>query len=97
LLYGKEVKRPAWFVAERKRAYGERVRRSPRRDEVKQLLLETEMTMEEIGREMGIREQTVRALASAAYRACGVKRREELKEKCGRVGVEPLCQCSGDR
>jgi hypothetical protein len=83
LLYGHEVKRPAWFVAERKKVFVARPKKSPRMDELERLLTETELSLEGIGREMGIRERSVQRVAYDVYRRRGVE---------GRMGLRRLMQ-----
>ena len=53
------------------------------------LLVESEMSYEEIGREMGTKRMTVAKEAMLIYRKRGVGGREELKEKM-RVGVKTM-------
>jgi DNA-binding CsgD family transcriptional regulator len=91
LLFGSEVERPVWLKVERKREYRPRPRKkgAPRREEVERLLVESEMSYEEIGREMGTKRMTVAKEAMLIYRKRGVGGREELKEKM-RVGVKTM-------
>lgn len=80
LLYGKEVRRPAWLVKGRKKAFAHRWKEAKRRKELLRLLVATEMSMGEIAMEMGIKYDSVRTEACRLRRAHGVKDREGLRK-----------------
>lgn len=90
LLYGREVRRPAWLTASRVRAYVPHrraaARGAPRREELTRLLVRTEMSLGEIAVEMGIKAESVRLIAGKIYRRHGVTGREGLRAAVGEAG-----------
>ena len=80
LLYGREVRRPQWFVAGRKKRYGRHRCKRPRQDELERLLVETRMSFKEIAAAMGIRYGSVLGLTKPLYRRRGVHSREQLRD-----------------
>lgn len=84
LLYGREVKKPAWLVATRQRAYRARANARParRREEVMGMLLKR-WSYARIAREMGVGEGAVSRHAGVIYRQHRVKGVEGLAKALG--------------
>jgi DNA-binding CsgD family transcriptional regulator len=84
LLYGSEVRRPAWVTVQRKRAYAPRPNAPPawRRLRVQELLLKG-WSYKRIAGEMKIHWHTVMTHATRIYRQYGVHGRNELARRFG--------------
>lgn len=99
LMYGREVRRPAWLRPGRKRAYRARGRKNgaPRREELERLLWETDLSYAEMAREMGVKRATVGREVCRIYRRLGVHGREEYREAAGkRLGFGVQGSASAD-
>ena len=80
LLYGREVQKPEWLKQERKRAYRPR-KDCParRRDQIEQLLVDTDLSYDQLAAQLGLTRCAVRGAAERAMKHRGVRRREELR------------------
>lgn len=77
LLYGREVQRPAWFVAQRKRPHRPHPLPMVRGEEVEQHLL-AGLTYEQTAKEMNIKLATVQGHVRRLYKKRGVHSRAQL-------------------
>jgi DNA-binding CsgD family transcriptional regulator len=89
LLFGADVKRPSWYVQQRKRKFHPILRREPskRREEVLRGILDG-LTYREIGERLGIKKSTVASYAGEIFRQRGVKGLAELRAKNERRDAE---------
>jgi tRNA-dihydrouridine synthase len=82
LMYGREVPRPPWLTAQRKRAYTPRPRKtiSPQRQQMTRLLANTNLTLAAIARHMGWQRSTARSSAARIYKQHNVPDRQGLRQ-----------------
>lgn len=88
LLYGREVPRPEWAVAQRKNQYAPRPTRAPsvRRPQVLELLLQGR-SYAQIGQELGLSKRTINDYATIIYKqnnVAGKTARVQLAKKLNR-------------
>lgn len=81
LLYGREVRKPAWLTPDRKRRYVPHPRKRPRLDKTERLLCETTLTISEIALEMGLTRNSAAVYATKLYKLRRVHSRAELRQR----------------
>lgn len=83
LLYGKEVRKPAWWKIERRRAHAPRPGYPPskRAEQIAGLLVNTELSCSEIAGRLGLRPGTVQGWVGRIYQRNEVHARGELRVK----------------
>ena len=96
LLYGHEVKKPAWLTPCQARGYSPRAE-SPRRLAIKRLLVTTTLSLSQIARRFHITTSGVGMSAISIYKREGVGNRDGLRDKLAHTYPRPeqAGRCAG--
>lgn len=97
MMYGREVERPDWLTEEPKRVYRKHAQKplEPEIQRTLDLLVDTELPLVAIARELGVAPEAVACRAIRLRRRFGAKDREELRQICRPAVVEAVVRAAG--